>query len=111
MPYKDDEDATGTVFVVGIQALKRVLFSILVQDGQVGDFVEVSFGGWIVVDLDVAFEVGGRVFDGHAVERRSRVFSNGVNPEDEGDESEDEEDSNGGRVGEEERKRRDKGVD
>ncbi len=111
MPYEDDEDATGTVFVVGVQALKRVLLPILVQDGQLGDFVEVPFGGWIVVDLDVAFEVGRRVFDGHGVERRSRVFSNGVNPEDEGDESEDEEDSNGGWVGGEERERGDKGLD
>ena len=65
-----------------------MLFAVLVQDWQIGSFVQVSFGGWIVVDLNVAFEICGRVLDGHCVKRRGRVFAYGINPEDKRDESE-----------------------
>ena len=66
MPYKYYQDPARTILIVGIQALESVLLPILVQHGQVGDLLQVSFGGRIVVDLDIAFEVGGRVFNGHA---------------------------------------------
>ena len=90
MSDKYDQNPSRTILVVGIQALERMLFPVLVQHWQIGGFVDVTFGGWIVVDLDVAFEIGGGVFDSHLIERRGRVFAYGVNPEDERDESEDE---------------------
>ena len=83
MSYKYDENAAWPMLVVGIQALESILLPVLIQHGQVGDFVQISLGRWAIVDLNVAFEVGGRVFDSHLlVERGSRVFSYGVNPKD-----------------------------
>ena len=88
MPYKYYKNPARSVLVVGIQALESILLSILVQYGQICDFLEVSFGRWVVVDLDIAFEVGGRVLDRHLVERGSRIFAYSIDPENERDEGE-----------------------
>ena len=58
---------------------------ILIEHGQVCDFLEVFLGRWIVVDLDVALEISGRIFDGHVglVEGGGWVLPNGVNPKEE----------------------------
>ena len=61
------QNAAGPILVVGIQALESTLVLILIQHGQVGGFVQVSFGRWIVVGLDIAFEIRGRVFASHFV--------------------------------------------
>ena len=69
MPNKYHENPARPVLIVGVQALESILLSILVQNRQFCDFLQVSFGRWVVVDLDIGFEVGGRIFDSHLVER------------------------------------------
>ena len=88
VPYKYDKNPARPILVVGIQALEIVFLLVLVQYGQGCDFLQVPFGRWVVVDLDVVFKVGGRSFDSHLVERRRRVFAYGIDPEDERDEGE-----------------------
>ena len=88
VPYEYDKNPARPLLVVGIQALERIFLLVLVQYGQGCDFLQITFGRWVVVDLDVIFEVGGRSFDSHLVERRSRVFAYSIDPEDERDEGE-----------------------
>ena len=109
MPYEYDENPARSILVVGIQALECMFLPILVQNGQLRDLLQISFGRGIVVDLDVALEVAGRVFDGHGVEGGAWIFADSVNPEDEGYESESEQYGDDGRVGEEEIERNGKG--
>lgn len=66
--YKYYQNPAGAIFVVGIQALESILLLILIQHAQVGGFVQVSFGRWVMVDADIAFEFGGGVFDSHSVQ-------------------------------------------
>ena len=101
MTYEYYENPARTTVVVGVQALEGVLLPVLIQHRQLGYFFEVSFGRGIVVDFDIALEVGGdRAFDRHIVERRGRVFADSINPEDQGYEGEGEKDSDVGRIGE-----------
>lgn len=65
--YKYNQNAAGPIFVVGIQALESILLLVLIQHGQVGGFVQVCFGGWVLVYDDIAFQLGGGVFDSHSV--------------------------------------------
>ena len=88
VPYEYYKNPARPILVVGIQALESVLVLILVEYGQVCGFVQVSFGRGVVVDLDIGFEVGGRMFDSHLVERGSGIFAYRIDPEDERDESE-----------------------
>ena len=39
MPYEDHEDPARTIFIVGIQALERILLPIFIQHGQIGGFL------------------------------------------------------------------------
>ena len=80
MTYKYHQDPARSILVVGIQTLECMLLPVLVHDTDVGYFLEVSFGGRVVVDLDVPFEVGGGVLYRHLVERGGRNFTNGVDP-------------------------------
>lgn len=99
MTYEYYENPARTTVVIGVQALEGVLLPVLIQHRQLGYFFEVSFGRGIVVDLDIALEVGGgRAFDRHVIERRARIFADSINPEDQGDEGEGEKDSDVGRI-------------
>lgn len=69
MSYKNDQDAAWSILVIGVQALEGILLPVLIQHRQVGDFLQVSFGRGIIVDLDIPFEISRRVFHSHLVER------------------------------------------
>lgn len=84
MSYKNDQDAAWSILVVGVQALEGILLPVLIQHRQVGDFLQVSFGRGIIVDLDVPFEISRRVFHSHLVERGIRTFADSIKPKDEG---------------------------
>ena len=58
------QDSARSVFVVGVEAFECSRFLVCVEEGEVGDFFEGSFCGWVVVDFDVAHEVRLGV-DGH----------------------------------------------
>ena len=58
------EDAARSNFVVGVEGFESVGFVICVKHGEVCDFFEGGFCGGVVVDFDIAYEVGLRV-DGH----------------------------------------------
>ena len=90
VPYEYYKNPARPILVVGIQALESVFLPVLVQYGQICGFIQVSFGGWVIVDLDIVFEIGGRIFDSHFVERGSRIFTYSIDPEDERDEGESE---------------------
>lgn len=87
VPYEYYKNPARPILVVGIQALEDIFLLVLVQDGQICDFVQISFGRWVVIGLNIGFEVGGRIFDSHLVESRSRIFAYSIDPENERDES------------------------
>ena len=45
------EDSSGAIFVIGVEAFERVRFLVCVEDGEVGNFFEGGFCGWVVVDV------------------------------------------------------------
>ena len=59
------EDTPRSVFIVGVEAFECSGFLVCVEDGEIGDFFKGGFCGWVVVDFDIACEVGLGV-DGHS---------------------------------------------
>ena len=57
MADENYEDSSRSVLVVGVEAFECSQFLVCVEDGEVGDFFEGGFCGWVVVDLDIAHEV------------------------------------------------------